>query len=146
MSCRPATAADGYKSGTFHGAGQDYGVVKDILKYVYDKNGGHTTREKVGEVLYNRGVINAIYDLEAIRTAQGKFGKKPLKGEEVQLGIRAPRHHPAAHHASSGADGLMVPIQLSCANHEGNGKVAHPAVGRQALEIRLRLDPAGPQC
>ncbi len=22
-----------------------------------------------------------------------------------------------------GADGLMVPIQLSCANHEGNGKV-----------------------
>ena len=61
-------------------------MIKDILKYVYDKNGGHTTRDKVGEVLYNRGVINAIYDLEAIRTAQGKFGKKPLKGEEVQWG------------------------------------------------------------
>src|SRR5207248_1660173 len=59
-------AAVGYKSGTFHGAGQDYGVVKDILKYVYDKNGGHATRDKVGEVLFNRGVINAIYDLESI--------------------------------------------------------------------------------
>ena len=37
-------------------------------------------------MLYNRGVINAIYDLEAIRTAQDKFGKKPLKGEQVQWG------------------------------------------------------------
>ncbi len=115
-------AAVGYKSGTFHGAGQDYPVIKDILKYVYDKNGGHTTRDKVGEVLFNRGVINAIFDLEAIRTAQGKFGKKPLKGEEVQwgyehLGITPQRI------AELGADGLMVPIQLSCANHEGNGQV-----------------------
>jgi branched-chain amino acid transport system substrate-binding protein len=25
--------------------------------------------------------------------------------------------------AELGADGLMVPIQLSCANHEGNGQV-----------------------
>src|SRR5713226_6148636 len=115
-------AAKGYKSGNFHGAGQDYGVVQDILKLVYDKKGGHATRDKVGEVLYNRGVINAIYDLEAIKTAQDKFGKKPLKGEEVRWGyehlnITADRIK-ALH-----ADGLMVPIALSCANHEGDGKV-----------------------
>ncbi|HKW55326.1 MAG TPA: ABC transporter substrate-binding protein [Stellaceae bacterium] len=115
-------AAIGYKAGTFHGAGTDYKVIKDILKYVYDKGGGHTSKDKVGEVLYNRGVINAIYDLEAIRTAQEHFGKKPLKGEEVQWGyehlnIAPPRI------AALGAEGLMVPVQLSCANHEGNGNV-----------------------
>jgi branched-chain amino acid transport system substrate-binding protein len=115
-------AAVGYKSGTFHAAGQDYGVIKDILKYVYDKNGGHTTRDKVGDVLFNRGVINAIFDLEAIRTAQGKFGKKPLKGEEVQWGYEHLDITPQRI-TELGADGLMVPIQLSCANHEGNGQV-----------------------
>jgi branched-chain amino acid transport system substrate-binding protein len=115
-------AAIGYKSGTFHGAGQDYPVIRDILKYVYDKNGGHTTRDKVGEVLYNRGVINAIYDLEAIRTAQDKFGKKPLKGEEVRWGYEHLDISPQRI-TQLGADGLMVPIELSCANHEGNGRV-----------------------
>src|SRR6201987_25409 len=78
--------AIGYESGTFHGAGQNYGVVQDILKYVYDKNNGHSTRDKVGEVLYKRGIVNEVYDLEEIRTAQAKFAKKPLKGEQVQWG------------------------------------------------------------
>jgi len=115
-------AAIGYKAGTFHGAGTDYSVIKDILKYVYDKGGGHTTKEKVGEVLYNRGVINAIYDLEAIRTAQEHFGKKPLKGEQVQWGYEHLNITPQRI-AALGAEGLMVPVQLSCANHEGNGNV-----------------------
>ena len=115
-------AAKGYKSGTFHGAGTDYKVIKDILSYVYDKGGGKTTKEKVGEVLYNRGVINAIYDTEAIRTAQEHFGKKPLKGEEVQWGYEHLNITPGRI-AALGAEGLMVPVQLSCANHEGQGDV-----------------------
>ena len=113
-------AAKGYESGTFHAAGQNYAVVQDILKLVYDKNGGHTTRDKVGEVLYDRGVINALYDLEAIRIAQDKFGKKPLKGEQVQWGYEhldiTPDRIKALH-----ADGLLLPIRLSCADHEGSG-------------------------
>ena len=115
-------AAIGYKSGTFHGAGTDYAVIKDIVKYVYDKGGGHGPREKVGEVLYNRGVINAIYDTEAIRTAQEHFGKKPLKGEQVQWGYENLNITPQRI-AQLGAEGLMVPVQLSCANHEGAGNV-----------------------
>jgi branched-chain amino acid transport system substrate-binding protein len=115
-------AAVGYKSAAFHGAGTDYPVIRDILKYVYDKSGGHTTKEKVGEVLYNRGVINAIYDLEAIRTAQEHFGKKPLKGEEVQWGYEH-LNITADRIAALGAEGLIVPVQLSCANHEGQGNV-----------------------
>jgi branched-chain amino acid transport system substrate-binding protein len=115
-------AAIGYKSATFHGAGTDYPVIRDILKYVYDKGGGHTTREKVGEVLYNRGVINAIYDLEAIRTAQEHFGKKPLTGQQVEWGYDR-LNVTSQRIAALGAEGLMVPIELSCSNHEGQGNV-----------------------
>jgi branched-chain amino acid transport system substrate-binding protein len=115
-------AAKGYESGTFHGAGQNFGVIQDILKYVYDKKGGHGPRDKVGEVLYNRGVINALYDTEAIRTAQGTFGKKPLKGEQVQWGYEHLNITPDRIKALN-ADGLLVPVQLSCANHEGQGEV-----------------------
>jgi branched-chain amino acid transport system substrate-binding protein len=115
-------AAKGYKSGTFHGAGTDYVVIKDILKNVYEKGGGKTSKDKVGEVLYNRGVINAIYDTEAIRTAQEHFGKKPLKGEEVQWGYEHLKIDPARI-TQLGAEGLMVPVSLSCANHEGQGDV-----------------------
>jgi branched-chain amino acid transport system substrate-binding protein len=115
-------AAKGYKSGTFHGAGTDYQVIQDILKYVYEKGGGKTTKDKVGEVLYNRGVVNAIYDTEAIRTAQEHFGKKPLKGEEVQWGYEH-LNIDTSRISALGAEGLLVPVQLSCANHEGQGDV-----------------------
>jgi branched-chain amino acid transport system substrate-binding protein len=115
-------AAKGYKSATFNGTGTDYPVIKDILKYVYDKGKGHGPRDKAGEVLYNRGVINAIYDLEAIRTAQGHFGTKPLKGEQVQWGYEHLNVTPERV-AALGAEGLLVPVHLSCANHEGQGDV-----------------------
>ena len=115
-------ASKGYKSGTFHAAGTDFKVIKDVLQYVYEKGSGKTTKEKVGEVLYNRGVVNAIYDTEAIRTAQEHFGKKPLKGEEVQWGYEHLNIN-AARIAALGAEGLVVPVQLSCANHEGQGDV-----------------------
>jgi branched-chain amino acid transport system substrate-binding protein len=114
-------AAASYKAATFNGVGQNYPVVQDILKYVYDKEGGHTTRDKVGEVLYNRGVVNAAYDLEAIRTAQGKFGQKSLTGEQVQWGLEHLNISPDRV-SQLGANGLMIPIHLSCADHEGSGE------------------------
>jgi branched-chain amino acid transport system substrate-binding protein len=114
-------AATGYKAATFNGVGQNYPVVQDILKYVYDKEGGHTTRDKVGEVLYNRGIVNAAYDLEAIRTAQGKFGQKSLTGAQVQWGLEHLNISPDRV-SQLGANGLMIPIHLSCADHEGSGE------------------------
>ena len=43
--------------------------------------------EEVGQVLYNRGLINSMVGIEAIRTAQAKFGNKPLTGEQVRWGF-----------------------------------------------------------
>lgn len=115
-------AAVGYKATTFHGVGPDYPVIRDILKYVYEKGGGHAAREKVGEVLYDRGVLNAMYDLEAVRVAQGKYGRKPLTGEQVRWGLEHLDMTPARI-AQLGAEGLAPPITISCADHEGGGKV-----------------------
>jgi len=114
-------AAAGYKAASFNGVGQDFPVIRDILKFVYGRGGGHATRDRVGEVLYNRGVVNAAYDLEAIGTAQGKFGKKSLTGEEVRWGYENLSITPERV-AQLGATGLMIPIRLSCADHEGSGE------------------------
>ncbi len=38
-------------------------------------------------MLYNRGLINSMVGAEAIRTAQAKFGNKPLTGEQVRWGF-----------------------------------------------------------
>jgi branched-chain amino acid transport system substrate-binding protein len=115
-------AAKGYKATTFHGVGADYAAIKDILKYVYGKGAGHATKEKVGEVLYDRGVINAMYDTEAIRTAQAHFGNKPLTGEQVQWGYEHLDVTPQRL-ASLGFEGLAIPLKLSCEDHKGNGNV-----------------------
>ena len=73
-------------------------------------------------MLYNRGVVNAIYDTEAIRTAYGKFGNKPITGEQVQWGYEH-LNLDAKRIKELGADGLVYPVALSCGNHEGAGNV-----------------------
>ena len=100
----------------------DYDVIRDIRRYVYDKGQGKTTKEKIGEVLYVRGVINAIYDTEAIRMAQKKFGNKPLTGEEIRWGLENLDITPQRI-TELGAEGLFAPMKTSCENHSGHGLV-----------------------
>src|SRR5260370_31174952 len=85
---RPADdGAKGYNSVTLqHTAGQ-FKLHDDLKKFVYDKGQGSTKWEETGEVLYVRGLINAMLGVEAIRTAQARFGKKPLTGEQVRWGL-----------------------------------------------------------
>jgi branched-chain amino acid transport system substrate-binding protein len=115
-------AAKGYKAANFNGIGTNYPAVQDILKYVYAKGDGHGPKDKVGEVLYNRGLVNALYDLEAIRTAQEHYGKKPLTGEQVQWGYEHLKLT-EARIKQLGAEGLAEPLHLSCSDHEGGGRI-----------------------
>ena len=115
-------AGVGYKAAVFHGTGTDYDVIRDIRRYVYDKGQGKTSKEKIGEVLYVRGVINAIYDTEAIRMAQKKFGNKPLTGEEIRWGLENLDITPQRI-TELGAEGLFAPMKTSCENHSGHGLV-----------------------
>ncbi len=115
-------AAIGYKSANFHGAGADWPVHKDILEYVYDKGLGAGKRERVGEVLYNRGVTNAMIVVEAIRKAQEIHGVKPLTGEQIRDGFEN-LDLTEARLKELGMEGFMLPLKLSCADHEGGGPV-----------------------
>jgi branched-chain amino acid transport system substrate-binding protein len=116
---RPAGAdAKGYQGLALNPAGHDYPVHRDIFKYVYDAGGGAAKREEVGEVLYNRGMIDAMLRVEAVRTAMGKYGDKAVNGEETRWGFEN-LDLDAAHIKALGFEGLMNPLKVSCLDHEG---------------------------
>ncbi len=123
--------AKGYNALALHPAGTVYEVHKDIFKHLYDKNKGMAKRDEVGHVLYNRGLINAMLTAEAIKTAQAKFGKKPMTGEQVRWGFEN-LNLTAAHIRELGFDGLVSPLKVSCADHEGARKARiHQWDGKQ---------------
>jgi branched-chain amino acid transport system substrate-binding protein len=112
--------AKGYKSMTFHAPGRDFKIHQDIIKFVYEKGKGAAARPDVGEVLYNRTIINAMLNVEAIRTAMTKFGNKPLTGEQVRWGFEN-LNITEKRLEEMGMKGLMRPLRVTCDNHEGNG-------------------------
>ena len=110
--------ATGYNAAALqHSSGQT-AVHADILKNVYERNKGVGKKEEIGTVLYNRGMINAMLTIEAIRTAQAKYGKKPLTGEQVRWGIEN-LNLDQAKLRQLGFGGLMQPLKVSCSDHEG---------------------------
>ncbi len=114
--------AKGYKSTTFHAPGTGFKVHQDIFKFVYDKGKGAAKKEAVGEVLYNRGVVNAMFNTEAIRTAMAKYGNKPLTGEQVRWGFEN-LNLTEKRLEDLGMKGFTRPIKVTCEDHEGNGPV-----------------------
>ncbi|MDD9800299.1 MAG: ABC transporter substrate-binding protein [Gammaproteobacteria bacterium] len=111
--------AVGYKSANFHAPGQDFPVIGDIKKYLYDQGRGNGELSYIGEVLYNRAVVNGIYISEAIRVAQQKYGQRQLSGEEVRWGMEN-LNITSADIRRLGAEGLLSPLKVTCANHEGD--------------------------
>src|SRR3989338_10332275 len=113
----------GYKSMTFHAAGPGFKVHQDVFKLLYDKGKGSTKRELVGEVYYNRGMINAMLNIESVRTAMVKYGNKPLTGEQVRWGFEY-LNLTEQRLEQIGMKGRLQPLRVTCENHEGNGKAA----------------------
>ena len=90
-------------------------------------------------MLYNRGLINSMLGVEAIRTAQKKFGNKPLTGEQVRWGFEN-LNLTAERIKELGFEGMILPMKFSCDDHRRrHAEGAHPPVGRQELEGHLRL-------
>jgi branched-chain amino acid transport system substrate-binding protein len=115
-------AAKGYYTTAFHGVGRDYPIIQDIIDKVYGSMKGHISFTRVGSVYYNRGVVTAILNEEAIRTAHKKFGVKVLTGEEFRWGMEN-LNVTKARIKEIGAEGLMQPMKNSCSDHEGGGQV-----------------------
>jgi branched-chain amino acid transport system substrate-binding protein len=112
--------AKGYKSLTFTATGANFKVHQDIQQLVYDKGKGAGKREAVGEVLYNRMLVNMMLNLEAVRTAMAKYGNKVPTGEQVRWGFEN-LNLTEQRLEQVGMKGLMRPLKVTCDNHEGNG-------------------------
>ncbi|WP_028311584.1 ABC transporter substrate-binding protein [Derxia gummosa] len=116
-------AAKGFISITTHPSGTNFPVLKDIDKFVVQPGHGNLSDAKrFGTVYYNLGVVNGILNVEALRVAQARFGKRPLTGEEVRWGFEN-INLDDKRLAELGATGLVQRLKLSCADHEGGGAV-----------------------
>ena len=100
-----------------HGAGK-FAVHADVEKHVVAKGKSQAKPEDVGHVLYNRGLLNSMLGVEAIRTAQKRFGNKPMTGEQVRWGFEN-LNLTAARIKELGFEGMLRPIKLSCQDHQG---------------------------
>ena len=114
--------AKGYKGATFHAPGTNFKVHQELFRVLYDKGKGAGKKESVGEVLYNRGVVNAMFTVEAIRTAMTKFGNKPPTGEQVRWGFEN-LNLTEKRLDDLGMKGFTHPVKVTCEDHEGAGPV-----------------------
>ena len=114
--------AFGYKSAALHGTGTDWPVIQDIIKHVYRGDAAKAAENKIGDVIYNRGVLNAMFNVEAVRTAQGKYGNKVMQGEQVRWGLEN-LDITTAKLKALGMEGFTQPFTVTCADHESGGPV-----------------------
>jgi branched-chain amino acid transport system substrate-binding protein len=108
------SVAEGYHTLQFAGAGDEYPVRQEI-KAMYKAQGKEPLKEMDDTVVYNRGILWAAVHVEAIRNALKANGGKQPTGEEVKSGFEQ------IHDFSLG--GLVPPLKVTAADHEGGGWV-----------------------
>ena len=113
--------AKGYRGATFHAPGVNFKVHQDIVKHVYDKGKGAGKKEAMGEALYNRGLVNAMYAAEAIRTGM-KGAKTAPTTEQIRWGFEN-LNLTDKRLEELGMKGFTHALKVSCEDHEGNGPI-----------------------
>ena len=119
--------AKGYKTLNFNAVGANFPALQDILKHVVGEGLSRVSaREKVGENLYNRGVMNSVLIAEAIHTAQKLSGRQVVDAADVRRGFEN-LNITAERLKEIGLEGFMTPIRITCEDHSG----AHPVYIQQ---------------
>ncbi|MFZ3081250.1 ABC transporter substrate-binding protein [Rhodoferax ferrireducens] len=112
--------ATGYNAAAMqHGAEPGSAVVKEILEKVHAKGQGTGPKEEVGQVMYMRGVVSAMYAIEGVRAAQERYGKgKVITAEQARWGFENLNLTQAKLDAL-GFKGVLRPVSTSCQDHMG---------------------------
>ena len=106
--------AEGYHTLQFAGAGDDYPIRQEI-KAMYKAQGKEPPKAMDDTVVYNRGILNAAIHVEAIRNAiKANGGQKPT-GADVKNGFEQIHDFTL--------NGLVPPLKITSADHEGGGWV-----------------------
>ncbi len=114
--------AKGYNTVTIHNSAATGRVYQDLKKHVYDKGQGADASGKstLGTIAHTRGMMISMLQVEAIRTAQEKFGKgQAMTPEQVRWGFEN-LDLSAERLKELGFDEIMRPVKTSCANHMGD--------------------------
>ncbi len=113
--------AKGYNGITIHNSADHGRVHEDLKKHVYDKGQGtDSTGKYVGTIAHTRGMMISMLQVEAIRTAQEKYGKgKHMTPEQVRWGFEN-LNITTERLEELGFAKLMRPVKTSCSNHMGD--------------------------
>jgi branched-chain amino acid transport system substrate-binding protein len=107
-------ASEGYYTMQFAGVGTDYPVLNEI-RDMYKKEGKPAPKEMASTVYYNRGVLIAALHVEAIRNALKAKPDGKITGVDVKAGFEKI--------ANFTLNGLVPPLKITPADHEGGGLV-----------------------
>ena len=106
--------AEGYYTMQFAGVGSDYPVLNEIRE-MYKKQGRPAPKEMASTVFYNRGVLIAAVHVEAIRNALKAKPDGKITGADVKAGFEKISNFTLG--------GLVPPLKITPADHEGGGLV-----------------------
>jgi branched-chain amino acid transport system substrate-binding protein len=106
--------AEGYQGLEFAGVGENYPVLEEI-RAMYRKEGKAEPKEMKETVYYNRGVLIAALHVEAIRNALKARPAGNITGEDVKRGFEQIKNFTLG--------GLVPPLEITPADHEGGGLV-----------------------
>jgi branched-chain amino acid transport system substrate-binding protein len=106
--------AEGYNTLQFAGAGDDYPVRAEI-KAMYKKDGKDPPKEMDDTVVYNRGLLQASLQIEALRNALKISGGQKPTTDQVKQGMEQIKDFTLG--------GLVPPLQITGEDHEGGGWV-----------------------
>ena len=112
--------ADGYKAIAMNRPGMDFGAYDDIKKYVLDAGNAHGAGDQVGTVLYSRGMLNAAYLVEAIKTAQEIHGVAEITSGMMRDGLENLKID-QDRWTEMGFKNFTSSINVTCENHGGPG-------------------------
>ena len=112
--------AKGYNTVTIHNSADHDKVHDEVKAQVYDKGQGTAKDAKeLGALAHTRGMMISMLQVEAIRTAQDKFGKgKVMTPEQVRWGLEN-LNLTQERLNELGFGKLMRPVKTSCDNHLG---------------------------
>jgi branched-chain amino acid transport system substrate-binding protein len=108
------SVAEGYNTLQFAGAGDDY-PVRGEIKAMYKKDGKDPPKEMDDTVVYNRGLLQAAIEVEALTNALKISGGQKPTTEQVKAGMEQIKDFTLG--------GLVPPLQITPTDHEGGGWV-----------------------
>ncbi|WP_246251635.1 ABC transporter substrate-binding protein [Parasulfitobacter algicola] len=114
---------EGYKAVTFHAVGTSFKIFNDMNMLVYQTGKARGDLNNIGDVLYNRGVMAAMFATEAIRLAMEIHDTTDVTRSMVRDGFEQLKMDEAKFE-ELGMEGFIPGVEISCANHAGEGLVS----------------------